>query len=135
MKEGTKLFIEKSKRFYERFDKVLASIDAPDEQWAYQTFDIPRREVAKIDALVESGVLDFRVAEERRFRIVIPAWRLAYTRVLNSWNTRDKLDELYVRYCETVSGGEWQHPNRKEDISRKEALMVFEEVRLEIAVF
>jgi hypothetical protein len=127
------LFVEESKRFGERLDEVLASVDEPDERRVHQLFDSPKRQVKKIDALVKSGELDLGVGKERRLRIMIPAWHLAFSHVLNSWNTRDKLDELYARYHEAVSGGESQYPNVKENVRRKEALRVFEEIRLEFA--
>jgi hypothetical protein len=91
MKGARELFIEESNRFYERLDKVLASVDQSDDQWVHQTFDIPKRQLEKIDVLVKSGKRDLIDAEERRLRIMLTAWPIAYRRVLNSWNTRDRL--------------------------------------------
>src|SRR5215216_4156841 len=97
MERDSKFFNE-SRIFKKRVDKVQASLDAPDEQLVHQAFDIPKRQVEKIDALVKKRELDLRVAEERRFRIMISAWRLICGRVLSNWSTRDRLDELFARY-------------------------------------
>src|SRR5258705_154856 len=138
MKTGGDLFIDWSRRFYEGLDKVLASVDAPDEQWVHQTFDTPKRQIEKIDDLVKSGELDVGVAEERRFRLEITAWPLAYRRVLNSWDTEDKLAEVVARYRRTVSdvsGEELQPLDGGEDIRRKEVLRGFETVWFEIVTW
>ena len=135
MQPGGELFIQESKAFKDRLDKVQVSLDAPDEQLVHQTFDVPKRQVEMIDALIETDGLDLGVAHERRLRIMICAWRIASRRVLNSWHTRDRLDELYAEYYRTVSGNELHQSNGKDDARRKEALAVFEEVRHEIAEF
>jgi hypothetical protein len=135
MQIGSELFLEESKRFKDRLDKIQASLDEPDEQLVNKTFDTQKRQVELIDALVKSNELDLEVAEERRLRIMIFAWRIASRRVLNSWNTRDRLDELYAEYYRIVSGNEFHQSNGKNDGHRQEALTVFEEVRREIAAF
>lgn len=135
MQSSKEIFINESKRFSERLDIVQASVDAPDEQLVHQVFNTPKREVEKIDALVKKGELDLEVAKDRRSMIMIPAWRLVCMRVLNSWNTRDMLDELFERYHQTVMGSELQHLNGKKDARRKETLRVFDEVRREFAAF
>lgn len=119
---------EESDRFFELLDTLRASLDDPDEQLVHQTFEIPKRLMAEIDALEKSGELDLGVAEERRFRIQTKALFTAYKRVLNCWDTRDKLDEAFARYHAILSGQKPQHSNGKEDLRRKEALRQFEDV-------
>ena len=126
-------FICESTRFCEGLDRVLASVDEPDEQWVHQTFNSPKRRVEELDELVKSGEIELGVAEERRFRIEIPAWRLAYARVLNSWNTKDKLAEVFAR--SVVCDEESQDPDGEEDKRRKGALREFEDVWLEIVTW
>jgi len=120
---------EESNRFFELFDTLRASLDDPDEQLVYQTFEVPKRLMAEIDALEKNGELYLGAAEERRFRIQMTALFTAYKRVLNCWDTRDKLDEAFARYHRIVSGQELQHSNGKEDIRRTEALRQFQDVR------
>ncbi|HXM48633.1 MAG TPA: hypothetical protein VN956_12375 [Pyrinomonadaceae bacterium] len=132
MNESGELFIRGSKRFYEGLDRVLASVDEPDEQWVHQTFNCPKWQLEKVDELVKSGDMDLGVAEERRFRIEKNAWPEVYGRVLNSWDTRDKLDEEFARYRRAVSGEELQHLEIEEDNRRKVALREFDDVWLEI---
>lgn len=135
MNERTELFIRGSTRFYEGLDKVLSSVDPPDEQWLHQTFDSPKRLVEKVDELVKSGEIDLRLAEERRFTIEITAWPLVYKRVLNSWTTKDKLAEVFARYRTAVSGEELQQPGIEEEKRRKEALREFQDVWFEIVTW
>lgn len=132
MNERTELFIRGSTRFYVGLDRVLSSVDPPDEQWVYQTFESPKRLVEKVDELVKSGEIVLRLAEERRFRIEITAWPLVYTRVLNSWTTKDKLAEVFARYRTAVSGEEFQQPGIDEAKRRNDALKEFENVWFEI---
>jgi hypothetical protein len=120
---------EESNRFLVFLDNVRASLDDPDEQFVHQIFETPKRLITEIDNLFKSGELNLAVAEERRFRIQAIAWSTAYTRVLNCWNTRDRLDEEFARYHRIVSGREQQHPKGKEDMRRTEALRQFEDVR------
>jgi hypothetical protein len=135
MTADSELFIAGSRRFYEGLNKVLASVDRPDEQCAHQTFETPKRRIEEVDDLVKSGELDLGVAEERRFRIEVTAWPLAYKRVLNSWDTRDQLDEVIARYRKTVSGAELELSDCEKDKRRKEALSEFENLWLEIAAW
>jgi hypothetical protein len=116
---------EESNRFFELLDKLRASLDDPDEQLVHQTFEIPKRLMAEIDALEKSGELDLGAAEERRFRIQTTTLFTAYKRVLNCWDTRDKLDEVFARYSGQVS----QHLTDKEDMRRTETLRQFDDVR------
>jgi hypothetical protein len=132
MNARTELFIRGSTRFYEGLDRVLSSVEPPDEQWVHQTFESPKRLVEKVDELVKSGEIDLRLAEERRFRIEITAWPLVYTRVLNSWTTKDTIAEVFSRYRTAVSGEEFQQPGIDEDKRRNEALKEFENVWFEI---
>ena len=85
-----------SSRFLEFLDSVCASLDGPDEQLVHQTFEIQKRRIVETDDLVKCGKLDLRIAEERRFQIQTTAWSTAYKRALNSWITRDKLDEVFA---------------------------------------
>jgi hypothetical protein len=134
MNESGELFIRGSRRFYEGLDRVLASVDEPDEQWVHQTFNSPKRRIEKVDELVKSGEMDLGIAEERRFRIEVTAWPLVYKRVLNRWDTKDKLAEVFARY-RIAAGEELQHPDVEEDILRKEALREFENVWFEIVTW
>lgn len=132
MNERSELFIRGSTRFYEGLDRVLASVDPPDEQWVHQTFNCPKWQLEKIDELVKSGELDLGVAEERRFSIEKNAWPKVYRHVLNNWDTEDNLAEVRARYRRAVSGEELLHPDVEEDIRRKEALRELDDVWFEI---
>jgi len=135
MNESTELFIRGSTRFYEGLDRIRSSVDPPNEQWVHQTFDCHKRLVEKVDELVKGGEVDLRLAEEHRFRIEITAWPLVYKRVLNSWNTKDKLAEVFARYRTAVKREELQQPGNEGDKRRKEALREFEDVWFEIVTW
>jgi hypothetical protein len=58
MNETSERFIRGSRRFYEGLDKVLATVDPPDEQWVHQTFNSPKRRIEEFDELVKNGEMD-----------------------------------------------------------------------------
>ena len=81
---------------------------------------------------MKSGEMDPGIAEARRFSIEKPAWRLAYKRVLNKWDTKDKLADVRAQYHRAVSRAELLHRSVEENIRRKEALREFDDVWFEI---
>lgn len=125
-----------SSRFFEFLDKVRPSLDDPDEQLVHQIFEIPKRRILEIDHLLKSRKLDPSIAEDRRFRIQTIACSIAYRRVLNSWNTRDKLDEVFARYQSIVYGRESECRKGEENLRRTEAVRQFEDIQrvLQMAV-
>jgi hypothetical protein len=103
-------------------------LDEPDEQRSHQTFDSPKRRLAKFDERVRNGELPLSEADELRLRIEICAWHALYKYVLNSWNTKDKLAEVFARYQKAVSDEELQRRDVDEDTSRKQALQKFKDI-------
>jgi hypothetical protein len=125
------VFVRGSKNFYEALDRLQALVDQPNDQKIHQFFASPKRQVEKIDELVEGGALPVVEAEERRFQIEAPAWNAAYQCVLESWNTRDKLDQLWARHRRVVSEEELQTSDA--DLRRTEAFEDFKNVWNQIA--
>lgn len=126
------LFIHGSRRFYEGVDWVQSLVHEPDDGKIDQFFRSPKRQIETLDELVTNENLSVGEAEERRLRIEIPAWRGLHKYILNSWNSKDKLAEVFAEHRRAVSGEELRHPDAKEDLRRKEALRKFNDVWCEI---
>jgi hypothetical protein len=122
-------FVRGSKNFCDALDRLQALVDQPNDQKIHQFFASPKRQV---DELVEGGALSGVEAEERRFQIEAPAWNAAYQCVLRSWNTRDKLDQLWALHRRVVSGEELQTSGANKDLSRNEAFEDFRKVWTQI---